>query len=204
MLADVLKGSEMAPAKSTLLAITLLITSSLSLSCSPKDELAKDQPTDEAKFFCGEATGVPATIGTTQSGKTVPVIRWTSTTFDAVGWTQKKRCEAVSERFELYREQGRLKYLTTGRMNGQPVICTTDKDGGACDGLVYTLKPDQDPTQTLKDLLEVKTLKGGPLNETTPRLYIKMSDVMNTADKNFSGSTSGIGKSLQPSKETLW
>ena len=204
MFSHVLRGSEVAPARSTLLAGTLLITYVLALACSPKDELVKDQPTDEAKFFCSETSGVPATIGTTESGKIVSVIRWTSKTFDAVGWTQKKRCEAVSERFELYREQGRLKYLTTGRMNGQPVICTTDKDGGACDGLVYTLKPDQDPTQTLKDLLEVKTLKRGPLNETTPRLYIKMSDVMNTADKNYSASPTGIGKSPLSSEETLW
>ena len=191
-------------AKPTLLLVTLVTVSVLSSSCVPKEDTAKEQEVEAKRFFCGEDSGVPTTIGTTDSGKKVPVIRWTSKTFDAVGWTQDKRCDAVSERFELYREQGRLKYLTTGRMNGQPVICTTDSDKGACDGLVYTLKPNQDPTETLKALLEVKDLEGGPLNETKPRLYIKMQDVLDNRERSFSGSLSGISNSSQPSKESLW
>mgnify|MGYP001196644892 CR=1 FL=1 len=133
------------------------------------------------RFHCGTSSGVPATLATTASGKTVPVIRWTSTTFDSAGWSQNKRCQAVSQRFEQYRQEGRLKYLTTGRMNGQAVICSANKDGGSCNGLLYTLKPGQDPTKTLRDLLVVRTKAAGPLNETTSRLYVKMGDLLDAA-----------------------
>ena len=68
-------------------------------------------------------------------------------------------------------------------MNGQPVICTTKNDGGACDGLLYTLKPGQNPTKTLRDLLAVRSMAKGPLNETTGRLYIKMSDLLDAASE---------------------
>lgn len=134
-----------------------------------------------SSFYCGTASGAPATLATTASGKTVAVIRWTSTTFNSVGWSQQKRCQAVSERFEQYRQQGSLVYLTTGRINNHPVICTTKRDGGACDGLLYTLKPGQNPTKTLRALLDVRTKARGPLNETTGRLYIKMSDLLDSA-----------------------
>ncbi len=147
------------------------------------------------RFYCGTASGAPATLATTASGKTVAVIRWTSTTFNSVGWSQQKRCQAVSERFEQYRQQGSLVYLTTGRINNHPVICTTKRDGGACDGLLYTLKPGQNPTKTLRALLDVRTKARGPLNETTGRLYIKMSDLLDSA--------TGISKPAR-SSAPLW
>ncbi len=147
------------------------------------------------RFYCGKASGSPATLATTASGKTVAVIRWTSSRFNSAGWSREKRCQAVSGRFEQYRQQGRLSYLTTGRMNGQPVICTSKSEGGACDGLLYTLKPGQDPTKTLRDLLAVRSMAKGPLNETTGRLYIKMSDLLDAA--------AGISKPA-PTNERLW
>ena len=144
-----------------------------------------------SSFYCGQASGAPATLAKTASGKSVPVIRWTSSTFNSAGWNQSKRCQVVSERFELYRKQGSLKYLTTGRMNGQAVICTAARKGGPCAGLLYTLKPGQDPTKTLAELLDVRTKAKGPLNETTSRLYLKMNDVLDAK--------SGISPSLSPS-----
>ena len=148
-----------------------------------------------SSFYCGQASGAPATLAKTASGKSVPVIRWTSSTFNSAGWDQGKRCQVVSARFEQYRKQGTLQYLTTGRMNGQAVICTATSKGGACEGLLYTLKPGQNPTKTLADLLDVRTKAKGPLNETTTRLYLKMSDVINAK--------SGITPSAATT-EALW
>jgi hypothetical protein len=84
----------------------------------------------------------------------------------------------VSLRFETLRQQGRLNYLTTGRMNGLPVICTAKQAGAACDGLLYTLKPGQDPTTTLTRLLDVRFKARGPLNETPERLYINVNELI--------------------------
>ncbi len=130
-------------------------------------------------FICGTSTGVPSTKVVKSDGSQVDIIRWTSTSFGAAGWTPQRRCKEVSTRFDQYLKEGRLKYLTTGRMNGVPVICTSLTDGGSCDGLLYTLKAGQNPTVTLESLLEVKKRKRGPLSETSSRVYISIDQLVN-------------------------
>jgi hypothetical protein len=146
-------------------------------------------------FVCGTAKGVPSTNAVKADGGQVPVIRWTSATFEAAGWSQERRCHEVSSRFNTYLQQGRLGYITTGRINGLPVICTARSNGGACDGLLYTLKPGQNATATLQNLLEIRVKARGPLNETTSRLYVSLDELMTTAQANASGggsASSGI------------
>ena len=119
------------------------------------------------------------------------MIRWTSNAFDGAGWTPERRCQEVSQRFETYRQQSRLAYVTTGRINGLPVICTAASDGGPCDGLLYTLKPSQDPTLALKRLFDVRYKARGPLNETSTRLYLSMDELLaaKTGEPNASAPT---------------
>lgn len=133
-------------------------------------------------FICGTSSGVPTTKAAKSDGSQVDIIRWTSNSFSADGWGPQRRCQEVSKRFDQYLKEGRLKYLTTGRMNGVPVICTSLTNGGPCDGLLYTLKPNQNPTVTLENLMEVKKQKRGPLNETTSRIYISIDQVLNKED----------------------
>ena len=135
-------------------------------------------------FVCGSSQGVPSTNAVKSDGSQVPVIRWTSTTFEAAGWSQERRCKEVSARFNTYLQQGRLAYITTGRINRLPVICTAKREGGPCDGLLYTLKPGQNATSTLKNLLEIRVKARGPLNETTSRLYVSFEELMDTANAN--------------------
>jgi len=149
-------------------------------------------------FTCGTAAGVPATNAVTSSGKQVPVIRWTSSTFNDAGWSQQRRCEEVSARFDTYLKQGRLTYITTGRMNGLPVICTAPSRGSGCDGLLYTLKPGQDATSTLRNLLEIRVKARGPLNETNERLYVGLDELLETAQTNAAGGSSPTS----PAQET--
>jgi hypothetical protein len=154
------------------------------------------------RFFCGLSGGVPTTQATTNEGKTVSVIRWTSNVFDDAGWNPEHRCQEVSSRFESLRQQGKLKYLTTGRINGQPVICSTTANGGACDGLLYTLKPNQDPTQTLQKLLDVRVKATGPLNETNSRLYVSIDEILQTTTNNENQIIPS--SPLKPTSSGLW
>ena len=156
-------------------------------------------------FVCGTAQGVPSTNAVKADGGQVPVIRWTSTTFESAGWSQERRCQEVSQRFNTYLQQGRLAYITTGRINGLPVICTAARNGGACDGLLYTLKPGQNATATLQDLMEIRVKARGPLNETTSRLYVSLDELMSTAQANAVGgsSTARPISNAQPSNP-LW
>lgn len=147
-------------------------------------------------FSCGTSNGVPTTVAKTDDGRSVSMIRWTSNAFDGAGWTPQRRCQEVSQRFEDYRQQGRLAYITTGRMNSLPVICTARTDGGACDGLLYTLKPGQDPTLALKRLFDVRFKARGPLNETTSRVYLSVNELLgapaNTTPAAATTSTTGL------------
>lgn len=139
---------------------------------------AANEKTIARGFICSIASGSPATSAVTSTGKHVPLIRWTSTTFDNAGWTQQRRCEEVSSRFDDYHKQGRLKYITTGRINGLPVICTATNLGAGCDGLLYTLKPGQDATATLWNLLDIRVKARGPLNETNSRFYVSLDELL--------------------------
>jgi hypothetical protein len=67
------------------------------------------------------------------------------------GWTPEKRCDAITSRFESYREDGLLE-LTTGTENGYDTICvTTQLDPTDC-RIVLTVPPGQDP-QLTRDLI---------------------------------------------------
>ena len=138
-----------------------------------------------SQITCLTSDGFPATVVQTKKGKQVPIIYWKSTAFAGSGWTPERRCQEVSARFQNYHSSGTLEYITTGRMNGLPVICVAKTDGGACAGLLYTLKPGQNATATLKKLFDVRTKPGAaPLEETTARMYLSMDSII----RNKSGS----------------
>ena len=157
-------------------------------------------------FVCSVANGAPSTSAVKADGAQVPVIRWTSSAFEAAGWSPERRCEAVSKRFDSFYRQGRLTYITTGRMNSLPVICTAQTNGGPCDGLLYTLKPGQNATATLKSLLEIRVKARGPLNETTERMYVSLNELLSTAEARATGTGSSFRTSpaSRPSSNPLW
>lgn len=152
-------------------------------------------------FVCGVSDGVPATLAQTERGD-IPVIRWTSDYFSDSGWTPQTRCEAVSERFQTYNQNGTLEYLTTGVMNGMPVICTALEENGPCNDLLLTLKQDANPTQTLQELLNVRDHASGPINQSNSRLYINMSDYLQTAPVEAESSPDSSSNSSPDSSQT--
>ena len=72
------------------------------------------------------------------------------------------------------------------------MICTAASNGGACDGLLYTLKPSQDSIATLRNLLEIRVKARGPLNETNSRLYVSLDELVSTALANAKQPASNI------------
>ncbi|MBW4449718.1 MAG: COP23 domain-containing protein [Spirirestis rafaelensis WJT71-NPBG6] len=153
-------------------------------------------------FYCGTSNGVAATIARTPRGN-LPVIRWSSDYFSGSGWNQQRRCQEVSSRFQSYYDNGTLKYITTGRMNKQSVVCVASRKGGDCTGLLFTLKPGSAPDRTLSRLLNYRALAaGGSLNESAgERLYIDMKEFMNTAPVAGESSDKPVSES---SGSLLW
>ncbi|MFB8795432.1 MAG: COP23 domain-containing protein [Microcoleus sp.] len=138
-----------------------------------------------SSFICGQSGGQPATILQRPEGGNVTVIKWVSNSFSESGFDAERRCELVSGRFQQYHKAGMLKYLTTGVINRQPVVCVSQTKGGDCasdlpnNGLLFTIKPGSDARDTLKRLVNLRErASANSLNENAPsrRVYVEMND----------------------------
>lgn len=127
------------------------------------------------QFYCGVSEdGVPTTFVKNSRG-TFPVVRWVSRVFDDAGYVPETRCRQVSSKFQQFYERGLLNYVTTGRVNRQPVICVSNAKEGPCLGILFTLKPEQNANRTLEQLFDIKVnASAGPLEESNARYYLDL------------------------------
>jgi Circadian oscillating protein COP23 len=58
------------------------------------------------------------------------------------GYSKQERCHIITQRFQEAYSKGSLAYMTDGFMNGQKVICGTSSQGGSCEKLLLTLRPE--------------------------------------------------------------
>lgn len=150
-------------------------------------------PTSTAHtFFCSTENGVPTTFVTTQ-GRTYPVIRWVSTYFSPHGYEPLTRCRQVSSKFQQFYNNGTLNYVTTGTVNRQPVICVSNSRDGACTGVLFTLKPQEDANRIIQQLFDIRSGAAGPLEESGSRIYFDMRKYLNQlvgTNNNYSHTSS--------------
>lgn len=142
----------------------------------PKAEEVKPPQTTH-RFFCGDNNGVPTTFVETQKG-TTPVIRWVSNYFSDHGYEPLTRCRQVSSKFQQFFNNGSLNYITTGTVNRQPVICVSNTKGGACTGVLFTLKQGEDANRVMQNLFDIRSGAAGPLEESGSRLYFDMNNYL--------------------------
>ncbi len=138
--------SAIARKSTTLYAIAFTISSAATL-------IQPSYAQQNQKFFCGISEGVPATFVYTTRGD-IPMIRWVDAGF-APPWTPERRCEAISERFRRFYNNGTLNFLRAGKSERQPVLCVASEKGGPClpNGVLLTLKHGQNPQEILQQLL---------------------------------------------------
>jgi hypothetical protein len=131
-------------------------------------------------FSCDTSGGVPSTVVQSPQHGTVKIIEWKTTEFGDE-FSPEARCSAVSQKFEQYAKAGTLKYFTTGSVNRQPVICAVASQNAPCnsESMLYTLKKGTDASQTLKQLLDVRSgATASALNETESRIYIDFDKIV--------------------------
>jgi hypothetical protein len=129
----------------------------------------------QTTFFCGDSNGIPATIVHSPKHGDVPIIEWVSNYFADSGYDPQTRCSQVSARFQEYSDRGELKYLTTGRINRESVICATAAKDRPCN-LLFTLKKISNPGETLQRLLDIRSDSSSPaLQETNDRVFINFN-----------------------------
>jgi len=100
-------------------------------------------------FVCDTSTGEPVTVYQNPQGFREPWIRWNSNFFSSSGYDPLTRCQQVTQRLDNYNRNRQLNYVTVGIVNNQRAICTTSRVNGPCEGLIYTLRRDQDPAPAL-------------------------------------------------------
>lgn len=136
-------------------------------------------------YYCDRASdGTPTTFGATPSGIPLALIRWKSDFFTGAGYTPERRCEEVSAKFEKYRLEDRLKFITTGKENGERVICVSSEYGGRCQGTLWTLKKDDDASELLHQLFQVGHLSRAPIVQNTDgssQVYIDIDEILRKA-----------------------
>ncbi len=104
---------------------------------------------------------VPTTFVLTQDGRKRPLIYWDSPYFP--GLTPLERCQQVSYRFQRSYDNGTLRYIKTGILNRQPVVCATAERNAPCtnNNFLFTLKPGSDPDATARQLFDRRALAAG-------------------------------------------
>jgi hypothetical protein len=124
-----------------------------------------NQPSNavSATFYCGKTNGVPTTFVRTQDGKNLPMIRWVSDIFRGTKLTPQHRCQEVSRRFQSNYDNGTLRYIKAGMLNGQAVVCATTQKDAACSdkNLLFTLQRGSDPDATVRKLFDRRALAAG-------------------------------------------
>ena len=105
-------------------------------------------------FFCGAASGHPATIAV-QQGKNIPVILWVADNyFNESGEDAITRCTRVSGILNNSQSQGNWDNIVTAGASstGQLIICAANPQDGSC-RLLYQVPKGQNPEQARQELL---------------------------------------------------
>lgn len=167
------------------------ILAGLVLSCGTTIDLTQPSLAQNTTFFCRRSNGVPVTFARTPRGN-VPIIRWVSNSYFPPPWTPQRRCEEVARRFQTNRNNGTLRFITTGTLRGEPVVCAASNKGDSCTGstLLFTLKRGSNPNAALRRLLDVRGLAGGNvLNESggDDWMYVDVDDYLNAVPLEENG-----------------
>jgi hypothetical protein len=111
-------------------------------------------------YYCAQLNGSWNTFVNTPRGR-VTLINWANKYSEE--WTPDKRCSAISQRFQTFLDQGNLKFIRTGNVNSQPVICVADARGGNCPdkNVLITLKQGTDPEGVLVRLVDFRRSVSG-------------------------------------------
>ncbi|MBD2043745.1 COP23 domain-containing protein [Microcoleus sp. FACHB-672] len=113
-----------------------------------------------------------------------PMIVWTTEEFSEAGFPPAKRCAEVTSRLNsaIAQNSGTLNglYLTAGRVNGLPVICSVNNTRAGCNGnnVLFTLKRENNPNTVLEKLFSASGT-GTPIQQSGGQNYVDLSKLVN-------------------------
>ena len=144
--------------------------------------VSQSQPKGKVRYFCKVSNSIPITFARTPT-ETVEFIGWQSKAFSTSGYPPERRCQEVATRFQKHSDAGHLRFITTGKMNNQNVMCVAHSKGGGCrsDGLLLTFEPKDDPQTVFVELFNVSTrVRKVRLTRGKP-IYIDVDEYLSNA-----------------------
>jgi Circadian oscillating protein COP23 len=123
-------------------------------------------------------------VYTPRRGK-IELIVWKSDFFAQSGFTAESRCQVVSARFQKFADAQKLKFVSTGTINNQAVICVSNRSGECLsNGVLLTLEPTDNPKQVLNDLfnLSARSSGGGITRGDGDKTVIDVTRLLYTSD----------------------
>ncbi|MBE9221072.1 hypothetical protein IQ215_00015 [Cyanobacterium stanieri LEGE 03274] len=142
--------------------IALAILSGLSLGSLSQHNPAQAQ--NRNLYRCVMKNDAPTTVVDTPRGR-IDLIVWKNEL--PGGWSPVRRCQEITKRFQTFSDRGALRYVTSGRLNNQPVICVAENRPGvgiSCrnDGLLLTLAQNENPQRVMEQLFDISArVRGG-------------------------------------------
>ncbi|AKG23728.1 COP23 domain-containing protein [Calothrix sp. 336/3] len=120
---------------------------------------------NSTKFKCekkGKNDYITYAVNT--DGRRTPMIRWNSDYFSPE-WKPEKRCSDVSRRFQRGYDNGTLRTIITGKINGYPVVCGVPSTSDTCNrnNMLFTLKRGANAKQAVEKLLDRRALSAGKI-----------------------------------------
>jgi hypothetical protein len=114
------------------------------------------------RYFCAVLNGTYKTFAVTNRGK-IPIINWVRSTADL---SSRERCIIGSQRFQSFSERGMLKYISTGTVNRESVLCAVNRKGDSCHSgnVLVTLPKGSNATETAetaRKMLDISSLASG-------------------------------------------
>ncbi|NEQ66541.1 MAG: hypothetical protein F6K21_13750 [Symploca sp. SIO2D2] len=133
------------------------------ISCLAPSSMA--QQSTQASFYCGTYKGLPATIVRHPAKGDVVMITWSSNYFGG-NYSPQRRCEIVTQKFNLNAANGNLKFIISGSHKNLPVLCASLKYESSdieCNSrqVLFTLRPSDNAQEALKKLVNVNRPEGG-------------------------------------------
>lgn len=179
------------------LRLFVQVVSGIAIAMSVTATMTQPAPAQSRnRYFCAIKNGAPTTFARTPRGN-VPMIRWVS---HLGGRDPLQRCQEVTDRFQTFSDNGSLRFLRSGILNGQPVLCAARFRGGTCDQstVLITLQPGQDPQLVRQQLIDIASrASSGPIRLRSNEVifyeegepYVNIDKLLETAPVDNENST---------------
>jgi Circadian oscillating protein COP23 len=134
-------------------------------------------------FYCDTSGPTPVTKIRTERGDET-FIEWTKTFSN--GYSLEERCKIVTERFQSQVGRGRMYLTSRAKVNGMPVICNSNREGGACNSrnILVTLHQGANHLEVLRKLASFqRSASNEPLSLTGSNPL--NSDYVTNVDGNY-------------------